>query len=235
MMPIGGGGGRPFLEYVLSALADAGIRDVVVVVAPEHTSMRDHFMRVAPPKRVVVRFAEQPQPLGTANAVYAARGAVRDAPFLVLNADNYYSPPALHAAVALGGNGLVAFDADALVRLSAIEPERVLRFALLDIGRDSVLRAIREKPNADDPLARAAERWVSMNLWSFTPLIFDACARVAPSPRGELELQDAVSIAMRDGGVRFQVARVREGVLDLSRRADVPVVSEHLAGIVACP
>ena len=33
MMPLGG---RPFLDYVLSALADAGIGDVVLVVAPDH-------------------------------------------------------------------------------------------------------------------------------------------------------------------------------------------------------
>jgi hypothetical protein len=32
----------------------------------------------------------------------------------------------------------------------------------------------------------------------FTPAMFEACARVQPPPRGELELQDAVMIAMRD-------------------------------------
>lgn len=235
MMPIGGDAGRPFLEYILSALADAGVKEVVLVVAPEHAAVREHFTKIAPPQRVTIRFAVQERPLGTADAVYSARDAVRARPFLVINADNYYSVSALRAAAGLEVDGLVGFEADALVRLSAIEPERILRFALLDIAPDDTLRAIREKPAPDDPLATAAERWVSMNLWSFTPAIFHACERVMPSPRGELELQDAVLIAMRDLGVAFRVARVREGVLDLSRRGDVPLVSERLAGVTVWP
>ncbi|MEA3247026.1 MAG: sugar phosphate nucleotidyltransferase [Gemmatimonadota bacterium] len=227
-------GGRPFLDYVVSALADAGIAEVVLVVAADHATIRDHYDR-SPPERVVLRYAVQDQPRGTADAVYAARDAIRNAPFLVLNADNYYSPATLGAAAGIGACGLVAFEADTLVRLGGFEPERVLRFALLDIAPDDTLRAVREKPAPDDPLARTGERWVSMNLWSFTPEIFEACMRVRPSSRGELELQDAVTVAMRDLGVRFRVVRVRDGVLDLSHRADVARVAARLAGMEPRP
>lgn len=231
MIPVG----RPFLEYVISALADAGIRDVVLVVGPESAMLRDHFTRVAPPVRTSIRFAVQEQPRGTADAVFAARDAVRNAPFLVLNADNYYSPATLRLASGIHGNGVVAFEADTLVRESGIEPDRVLRFALLDIAANDTLRGIREKPAPDDQLALRAERWVSMNLWSFTPSIFEACARVRPSPRGELELQDAVAIAIRELGQKFRVLRERSGVLDLSHRADVGVVTQRLGGVVPRP
>jgi len=149
----------------------------------------------------------------------------------VLNSDNFYPVQAYADLAALGGAGLVAFEADTLVRESRLEPERVLRYALLDIDDDGVLRAVREKPAADDPLAQRAERWVSMNLWSFTPRIFEACARVRPSPRGELEIQDAVTIAMHELGERFRVVRMRAGVLDMSSRADVAFVASQLAGV----
>jgi dTDP-glucose pyrophosphorylase len=233
MMPLGtGADARPFLDYVLSGLADAGIRDVTLVVAPEHEAVREYYTRRVSPTRLAVRFAVQPEPRGTADGVLAARTVVRDAPFLVLNSDNYYGPPAVRAASGIYENGLVAFEANTLIRESGIDAERVLQFALLDIDSDDVLRGIREKPAPDDPLAQAAERWVSMNLWSFTPAIFEACVRVRPSPRGELELQDAVTIAMCDFGVTFRVVRVRDAVLDLSRRADVNLVATRLAGIV---
>jgi len=233
MIPVG----RPFLEYVISAIADAGIRDVVLVVGPasESAMLRDHFTRLAPPTRTTIRFAVQEEPRGTADAVLAARDVVRDAPFLVLNADNYYPARTCAALAAIGSNALVAFEESALVRESGIEPERVLRYAFLDIAADDTLRAIREKPAPDDPLAQRAERWVSMYLWSFTPAIFEACARVKPSPRGELELQDAVTIAIRDLGQTFRVIRERAGVLDLSHRADVPIVRARLAGIEPRP
>ena len=80
-------------------------------------------------------------------------------------------------------------------------------------------------------LVLAADRWVSMNLWSFTPTIFDACERVQPSKRGELEIQDAVSIAMCDLGVTFRVVRLHDAVLDLTQRSDIAAVSSRLAAI----
>ena len=140
MIPVG----RPFAEYVVSALADAGIEEVVLVVGPEPGPLRDHFTAVAPPKRTTIRFAVQEQPRGTADALFAARDAVRNAPFLMLNADNYYSPATLRVASGLDGNGVVAFEADTLVRESGIDADRVLRYALLDIGPDDTLLAIRE-------------------------------------------------------------------------------------------
>ena len=232
MMPLGA---RPFLDYVLSALADAGIRDVTLVVAPEADEIREHFGRTHVPQRVSVRFAVQAEPRGTADAVYSAHDTLFDAPFLVLNSDNYYPVAAYRDLAALGASGLVAFEADTLVRESRLEPERVLKYALLDIDDDGWLRAVREKPAADDPLAQRAERWVSMNLWSFSPIILEACARVTPSARGELEIQDAVTIAMRDLGERFRVVRMRAGVLDLSSRADVAFVASQLEEIEPRP
>jgi dTDP-glucose pyrophosphorylase len=232
MMPLGA---RPFLDYVLSALADAGITEVVLVIGPEHHQLREYFTTVAPPERVRVRFAVQQTPRGTADAVLAARGVADDAPFLVLNSDNYYPVRAYSDLAALGASGLIAFEAETLVHEGGIEPERVFKYALVDATDDGWLRAIHEKPDADDPLARRAERWVSMNVWSFTPVIFDACERVRPSARGELELQEAVTIAMRDLGERFRVLPMRAGVLDLSSRADVALVAARLAGVVPRP
>ena len=232
MMPLGG---RPFLDYVLSALADAGIRDVTLVVAPEHEQIKQHFEHVRVPARVRLHYAVQVEPRGTADAVLSVRGVVADAPFLVLNSDNYYPLAAFRDLAAVNASGLVAFEAETLVRESRLEPERVFKFALLDIGDDDILRSVREKPAADDPLAMRTERWVSMNLWSFSPVIFEACARVRPSARGELEIQDAVTIAMRELGEPFHVVRMRAGVLDMSSRADVAFVASQLAGIEPRP
>jgi dTDP-glucose pyrophosphorylase len=232
MMPVGDAG-RPFLDYVLSALADAAITDVMLVVAPENDAMRHYYSRIVQPSRLTITFAEQVQPRGTADAVASVRGAVRDAPFLVLNSDNLYPAADVRSCAEIGRCGLVAYEAESLARASGFGTERVMRYALLDIAPDDTLRDIREKPAPNDPFAIAPERWVSMNLWSFTPAIFEACKRVQPSPRGELELQDAVLIAMRELGQRFTVIRRREGsVLDLSHRADVALVRERLKGVV---
>ncbi|MCL4212345.1 MAG: NTP transferase domain-containing protein [Gemmatimonadales bacterium] len=223
-------GGTPLLDHVLHELAEGGVRTVVFVVAPGESALRDRYLRVAPPERLQVRFVEQAEARGTADALLSARAAIAPGEeFLMLNADNLYPSAAVAALVALDGPGLVAFEARALSVRGNVEPERVMRFALLDLAPDDTLREIVEKPPADHPLARAAERWVSMNLWRFHPRIFADCARVRPSARGELELADAVREAIARGE-RFRAVRQRTGVLDLSSQGDVAAVDTLLAG-----
>ncbi len=93
-----------------------------------------------------------------------------------------------------------------------------------------MLSEIIEKPDAITYARLAPRAYVSMNLWSFTPAIFEACRRVTPSPRGELELQDAVRLARSELGVTFTVIPYAGGVLDLSHRGDIPAVAAALTG-----
>lgn len=240
LMPVAG---HPLLDHVLHELADGGVTDVVFVVAPGETALRGRYGRDQAPRRIRVRFAEQFEPRGTADALIAAREAVDAcgphdeagvAHFLMLNADNLYPAESVRALVGLGGPGLIAYEAEALSSLGNIEPERVRAFALLELSATNELREIVEKPAADHPIMRNAERWVSMNLWRFDSGIFADCAKVRPSVRGELELGDAVRGAIARG-VRFRAVRQRTAVLDLSRRGDVATVEARLAGRVPSP
>lgn len=226
--------GRPFLDYVLSALADAGIVDVVLVIGPEHHAVRDYFERTSRPTRVRVQFAEQAEALGTANAVVAAAGVVGDIPFLVLNADNYYPVEAFRLLANLNDAGVVAFDRATLVQESNIDGERVRSFAILDIAEDGTLCGIIEKPGASLDLNAPAARWVGMNCWHVTPTLVDACRRVSLSARGEYELPEAVALAVKEGVV-VRAEKLFAGVLDLSQRTDILAVAQRLAHIEPRP
>jgi glucose-1-phosphate thymidylyltransferase len=230
MIPIG----RPFLDYVLSALADAGYREVCLVIGPEHQIIREYYTRGVALERLRVRFAVQEQPLGTADAVLAAEPFAAGEPFLVLNSDNYYPAAAFAALRELHEPALPAlpaFGREALLRDSDIPPERIARYALLDIGADGYLRRIVEKP--DDATFRALEpaAYVSMNCWLLTSEGFRACREVGPSPRGELELPLAVQYAIDTLGLRFRALPFHAPVLDLSSRADIAGVAARLAGV----
>jgi glucose-1-phosphate thymidylyltransferase len=228
MMPVAEG--RPFLDYILVSLADAGLTDVCLVVAPDHGTMREHFTR-HPPRRVTLAYAVQPEPAGTADAVLAAEAWTAGRDFLVLNGDNLYPVDALRALVDLDGPGLVAFDAAALVRDGNIASERIRQFALLDVGPDGWLRQLVEKPD-DAELERlgGGAHGVSMNAWRFDRGIFQACRDVGLSSRGERELSQAAALAVTRG-VRFRALPIAAGVLDLSDRGDVRDVSRRLAGL----
>lgn len=227
MMPIG----RPFLDYVISALADAGLTDACLVIGPEHQAVRDYYGALET-HRVRIHFAVQREPRGTADAVAAARDFAGDATFLVLNSDNYYPVEAYRLLATLGASGLVGFDPAGLVADGNIPEDRIRKFALVECDAAGFMTSIVEKPDEAAYARMAAHALVSMNLWSFSPVMFEACARVRPSVRGELEVQDAVRIAMRELGERFAVIPFSGGVLDLASRRDVAAVARHLAGTV---
>jgi dTDP-glucose pyrophosphorylase len=220
--------GRPFLDYILSGLADAGITQVGLVIGPEHDLVRERYTRDVIPQRAVVRFLTQSEPGGTADAVLAAEPFADGDPFLVVNGDNLYPLAALRALLALSGPGLVGYHRDSLVAKSNIGPDRIAHFALIWKDRAGYLERIVEKPAPDQAIHGDL---VSMNSWRFGPAIFAACRAIGPSIRGELELQDAVTFAITNLGERFRVAESTEGVLDLSSRADIEVVARRLAGL----
>jgi glucose-1-phosphate thymidylyltransferase len=230
LIPIGADGRppRPFLDYVISAVADAGIRQVGLVIGPEHDALRRQYEGDSAPTRLTISFAVQQEALGTADALLAAEGFVAGRPFLSLNADNLYPADVLRTLVALDGPGLPAFEQADLVRSSGMPAERVGSFALLDVGPDGTLCDVIEKPGPARVAAAGPHALVSMNLWRFDGRIFAACRDVARSVRGEFELPDAVRLAIRRG-VRFDVVAARGPVLDLSRRDDVPAVTGLLA------
>jgi glucose-1-phosphate thymidylyltransferase len=232
MMPVGGHVSRPFLDYLLSTLADAGYDAACLVVAPDHEAIRRYYTEVAPPRRLAVSFAVQPEPRGTADAVLAAAAWTGGDHFLVVNGDNLYPRSALAGLRALDGAGTALFPRAVLIERGNIPPERVRAFALCTVDADGFLASIVEKPAVDDPSGRAL---VSMNCWRMPPEVHDACRQVAPSVRGELELADAVTRLLRDAHVRFRVLVSEEGVLDLSRRSDVAAVSRALAGMTIQP
>jgi dTDP-glucose pyrophosphorylase len=227
MIPIG----RPFLDYVLSALADADCGDVCLVIGPEHSGIREYYEQPGLLNRVRLSFAIQPRPLGTADAILAAEPFAGEDRFLVMNADNYYPVSSYVALREMGEPGLLAFGRDALLADGRIAADRILRFALLDIDERGYLRRIVEKP--DDAVARAmgTAALVSMNLWCFDAGIFEPCRTVAPSPRGELEVPLAVQHAIDVYQQRFRAIPMHAPVLDLSSRADIAAVADGLAGV----
>ncbi len=231
LVPIGG---RPFLDYALSGLADAGIRDVVVVIGPSSLAIRGHY-EASPPERTHLSFAVQEAPRGTADALLAAEASAGADDFLVLNSDNLYPASALRRLQALGRPGLPVFERESLFQQSNFPPERVARYAVLLVGREGFLERIVEKPAPRELAASGGEVLLSMNLWRFAPSIFEACRQVGPSSRGEWELPQAVDFGIVRLGMRFATFRCDEGVLDLSARSDVGTVAGRLGGLEVRP
>jgi glucose-1-phosphate thymidylyltransferase len=218
LMPIVGD--KTLLDFIFERLSQAGFFEFCLVIGPEHYLIRDFCRKL----NYDISFAVQDRPLGTADAVLAAAGFPGDELFLVVNSDNLYPVSDLEKLRNLGQPGLIAFAKQSLIQKSNIDEEKINKFAVLDFDRDGLLTEILEKPETT-----AKDAFISMNAWVFSPQIFTACRRIAPSSRGEYELADAVNYAIVNLDERFRAVFSSAGVLDLSSRADVEKVREKLS------
>jgi dTDP-glucose pyrophosphorylase len=217
--------GHPFLSWVLTTLADAGITNVCLVTGGDDHPVRRHYSKLET-ARIRIEFAEQTEPRGSAQALLAAEPVVAGNDFVLINADNDYPVPAIDALRRLDGPGLIGFRAAGLLRAN-VTAERLKAYALLDVSPDGMLRRIHEKPAA---AVFADDALISMTCWRFDHRIFKACRSVGLSERGEYELPDAVNGAIRALDVQFRVVAMDAPVLDLSRPEDVAAIGTLLSG-----
>lgn len=112
--------GRPVVGTLVRELAAAGFRLVTVVVGP-HGSQIVELLGDGTSFGVELRYAEQPEPLGSADAVRRALSAGAQTPALVVGADMVFTPGDLGRVVrewsgsgAGGGLGVRSIPAEEL-------------------------------------------------------------------------------------------------------------------------
>ncbi|HNP61303.1 MAG TPA: nucleotidyltransferase family protein [Nitrospirales bacterium] len=82
MAPVGG---RPFLEYILDKIVDAGVTDVIISVGYKAEVIQEHFGRAY--RSLQIRYSRESYPLGTGGAMALALKGEDSSPALVFNGD----------------------------------------------------------------------------------------------------------------------------------------------------
>ncbi len=218
---------RPFLDYVLTNVADAGFRRICLVIGPDHDELREYYSKLSG-GRLHFEFALQAEPLGTADAMAAAASFAGDDSVLVLNSDNYYPTPILMRLRESGGNATAGFEREAMLMGSNISADRVARFSVIEPDEQGNLRRIIEKPEPTLFERLPKPVLLSMNCWWFGPAIFQACQSIEKSPRGEYEIPDAVMYSIEHLDQQYHIIPSRDTVLDLSSRDDISSVTRLL-------
>jgi len=231
MMPVGG---RPYLDYAIQNLLDAGLNHICMVVPPGDSPMRDYYGEVfGRLEGADLEFAVQDEPRGTADAVKAGRDFAGGDDFVMVNADNVYSTEDLNGLRLKppGECWVVGYTPYALTQVGNLPPERVARMAVVQMDPDWNLLRIVEKPDRPEDYAVDGQVYVSMNLFRFGPAIFEACDNIEPHPvRGEYEITTAVQYVIEHSLAPFRVLLGEGTVIDMSARMDVESVRRHLAG-----
>ncbi len=182
---------RPVLFHALDAVAAAGIVETVIVVGDTEAEIRAAVGDGAA-FGLRVTYVRQEAPLGLAHAVLVARDQLGDEPFLMYLGDNVLAG-GVTDLVAEFGRAYAAGQVDAQILLTHVADPRQFGVAELDqAGRVIGLAEKPAEPRSDLALA---------GVYLFGPSIHEAVRAIVPSPRGELEITDAIQWLLDSGRV----------------------------------
>ena len=180
---------KPVLFYGLEAMADAGIEEVGIIIAPETGDDIRAAAGDGAQFGLQITYIEQDEPRGLAHAVLTAEHFIGDSPFVMYLGDNLLKDGISDLVEAFRQH-----EPDALILLTPVpDPEN---YGVAHLDGERIVRLI-EKPS--EPPSNLA----LVGVYMFTPVIFDAARSIEPSWRDELEITDAIQ-ALIDRGLRVE-------------------------------
>lgn len=206
---------RPMLQYVVEEAAEAGIEEVIIVTARGKESIAAYFQPHAALEQHLastgalellekvrhastlaeVSFVIQEQPLGLGHAVWTAREAVGNEPFVVILPDDIvaHTPGVIAQMLDVYhrfGAGVVAVE--------SMPWEVIHNYGVVDATSVSErvhrIDGLVEKPPRD----QAPSNLTIVGRYILPPEIFDCLEHTRPGAKGEIQLTDGMLLLLED-------------------------------------
>ena len=164
--------GKPIIQYVIEALSQNGIRDIICIIGYQHEQITS-YLGNGSRYGVDIRYISQDKQLGTAHALFQAKGATANE-FLVIHGNKLFGPETVAEFVKVKPNAL-------LVR----KVENPSRYGVVSV-KNGKLTGIIEKP------MQPAGNTVNGGIYAFNSDIFSYIDNA-------LDIPNALSAMLRDG------------------------------------
>ena len=197
--------GKPFLWYVLENLKKAGITEYGIVVNYKKEKIKEFLQKY----NISATLIDQPEPLGTGDAIKQARLFCGQEDFIALYGDNLFSVEDLQA-IQQKDNGCYVIGK---------EVEDWQKYGVLVVDEKKLVRIV-EKPT------EFVGNLINIGLYKCTADIWPALDTLKPSLREEYEFPDAISILAKAGKVK--VLKLQQYWLDLGCKEDIPKIEAFL-------
>ncbi len=188
LLPVGR---YPMIYHPIAKLAEAGIREVLVVTGTEH--MGDVVSLLGSGREIGMEFTYrvQDQAGGIAQALGLAEAFVGNDRCVVILGDNIFQDPITSYVETFARQA-----GGARVLLKEVpDPER---YGVAEV-RDGRIVSIVEKP------AQPASRFAVTGIYMYDRYVFDVIRTLRPSARGELEISDVNSAYLAQGLLEYDV------------------------------
>ncbi len=180
---------KPVLFYGIEAMAQAGIEDIGVIIAPETGQEIRSAAGDGSQFGVKLTYIVQDEPQGLAHAVLTAESFLARSPFVMYLGDNLLQGGIDELVRTFRTNA-----PDAMILLTPVpDPEN---YGVAELQNGSVTR-LEEKP------AEPGTDLALVGVYMFTEAVHAASRAITPSGRGELEITDAIQ-RLVDMGLRVE-------------------------------
>jgi len=201
---------KPVLGYVLDQVAETGITQIGIIIAPETGQYVKEYVEDGKEWGFSVSYIPQ-EPLGLAHAVKTASPFLQKDDFIMCLGDN------------LQGQGLTTYvkkfkkeKMDALILLKEVEDPTKFGVATLD-EKANIIELV-EKPK------KPKSNLAIVGTYIFSNNIFKAIDQIKPSARGELEITDAIQ-KMINMGFNVKAETLNTWWLDTGKKDDILVAN----------
>ncbi len=181
LLPVGG---RAILERTVNALANAGVKDLILVVNYKAEMIRAHFGEGGR-FNCRIRYVPQKRNGGTADAVAAAQNDLEgEDHFLVIYGDDYHASSAIERFVRTAARG------ETMIAAASVDDPS--RFGTVEV-KDGLITDIKEKASKKGPGP------VNAGMYNLPASALSAVEKTKQSTRGEFELTDSTRILIQRG------------------------------------
>jgi glucose-1-phosphate thymidylyltransferase len=198
---------KPILWYGIESIVAAGITEIGIIISPETGEEVKAKTGDGSQFGANITYILQDAPLGLAHAVKVAQPFLGDTPFVMYLGDNL-----VQSDLNLFIDQFKSGHLDALTLLCPVENPSAFGVAKVD-DRGKVLQLV-EKPK--DPPSNLA----LVGIYLFSNTIHHAIANIQPSPRGELEITDAIQYLI-DDAKPVEACKLEGWWLDTGKKDDL--------------
>ena len=169
---------KPLIYYPLCTLLEAGIRDILVIVPPDHTAQFQALLGDGSGLGVQISYLEQKVQRGIADAFLVAEDWIGGEPVCLILGDNIFFGPHFRLSFARA----LELERGAAVFGYRVEDPRP--FGVVEFDADGFAVSIEEKP------AEPKSNYIIPGVYVYDGTVSAIAHALRPSPRGELEITD---------------------------------------------
>jgi len=220
---------KPMVYYPLSTLMTVGVREVLIITAPEHADLFRALLGDGSAWGMRIEFAIQPSPDGLAQAFIIGESFTAGDSVALALGDNIFHGSDFESALPDTTN----FEGGHIFAYPVADPER---YGVIEFGADGTALSIEEKP------LKPKSRFAIPGVYFYGPDVVDVAKGIKPSRRGELEITSVSDHYLRDGRLRVSVLDAGTMWFDTGTVDSMMDASEYVRAVerrtgskIACP